>query len=384
MKTVFHAATLFYYDGPQVFEARDSIGGHYVALLGDLHEGKDRYLVVGVAPERLRQFRSGRLDLRSLMLESGKEEWYLAATNDLSQPLVIEPQRTRLVDSDFLPDDGLVLHDHPTDEVTLREARERNRLVLEVSTDPPEAADDHRIRLNTLVGLLSRIQMMVKYAYRAALKELSDSGRSSIDETDAHLLDVVVPAAAGSFRVLLEEARLPNRTLDLFHHSELTRALKRVDALFEHVSSPPQTLATLKENRGHLAGAYLGILRFLVENRTSLRYSWADPTFATPSSHAVSESEAGPLVEVLSRVANLGAESVVLLGNFIKFDRGTGGWGLLVEGRKLSGKIKEGGPSLDGLVVGDRYRFSCVEEVAIIEGTGRESHTLYLNAHEPA
>ena len=383
MKTVLDTTTLFYYDGPQIFEARDSIGGHYVALLGDLHEGKDRYLVVGVAPERLRQFRSGRLDLRSLMVESGKEEWYLAATNDLSQPLVIEPQRTRLVDSDFLPEDGLVLHDRPADEVTLREARERNRLVLEVSTDPPEAADDHRIRLNTLVGLLSRIQTMVKYAYKAALKELSDSARNSIDETDAHLLDVVVPAAAGSFRVLLEEARLPNRTLDLFHHSELTRALKRVDALFAHVSSPPQTLATLKENRGHLAGAYLGLLRFLVENHTSLRYSWADPTFTTPSHHEVSESEAGPLVEVLSRVANLGAESVVLLGNFTKFDRSTGGWGLLVEGRKFSGKIKEGGPSLDGLIVGNRYKFSCVEEVAIIEGTGRESHTLYLDAHEP-
>lgn len=112
MKTVLHTATLFYYDGPQIFEARDSIGGHYVvALLGGLHEGKDHYLVVGVAPERLRQFRSGRLDLRSLMVESGKEEWYLAATNDLSQPLAIEPQPTRLADSDFLPEDGLVLHD---------------------------------------------------------------------------------------------------------------------------------------------------------------------------------------------------------------------------------------------------------------------------------
>ena len=29
MKTVLHTTTLFYYDGPQIFEARDSIGGHY-------------------------------------------------------------------------------------------------------------------------------------------------------------------------------------------------------------------------------------------------------------------------------------------------------------------------------------------------------------------
>jgi hypothetical protein len=52
MKTIRHTATLFYYDGPQVFEARDPIGGHYVAVMVEPQDGKDRYLVTGVAPER--------------------------------------------------------------------------------------------------------------------------------------------------------------------------------------------------------------------------------------------------------------------------------------------------------------------------------------------
>ena len=64
MKTIRHTATLFYYDGPQVFEARDAIGGHYVAVMVEPQGEQDRYLVAGVAPERLRQFRSGTLDLR--------------------------------------------------------------------------------------------------------------------------------------------------------------------------------------------------------------------------------------------------------------------------------------------------------------------------------
>ena len=29
MKLIRHTKTLFYYDGPQVIEARDAIGGHY-------------------------------------------------------------------------------------------------------------------------------------------------------------------------------------------------------------------------------------------------------------------------------------------------------------------------------------------------------------------
>ena len=32
MMQIRHTSTLFYYDGPQVFEARDAIGGHYIAV----------------------------------------------------------------------------------------------------------------------------------------------------------------------------------------------------------------------------------------------------------------------------------------------------------------------------------------------------------------
>jgi len=69
MKTVRHTMTLVYYGGPQVFEARDAIGGHYIAVLVEPVEEKDRYLVAGVEPERLRRFRIGTLDLRSLLVD---------------------------------------------------------------------------------------------------------------------------------------------------------------------------------------------------------------------------------------------------------------------------------------------------------------------------
>ncbi len=41
MKTIRHTATLFYYDGPQVFEARDAIGGHYVAVMVEPEGAQD-------------------------------------------------------------------------------------------------------------------------------------------------------------------------------------------------------------------------------------------------------------------------------------------------------------------------------------------------------
>ena len=117
MKTIVHHSTLFYYDGPHVFEARDAIGGHYIAVmvgseLPDAAENAmrgqgERCLVAGVAPDRLRLFRSGAIDLRSLLRESVPDEHYLAAVDStIDQPLQLERLATPLVDSEFLPDPG--------------------------------------------------------------------------------------------------------------------------------------------------------------------------------------------------------------------------------------------------------------------------------------
>ena len=130
MKAIRHTATLFCYDGPQVIEARDAIGGHYLALMVESINGQDRYLVAGVAPERLRQFRSGTLDLRAVLAEAGTEEWYLATIEGgLNHPLALAPQSTPLLESGLLPDEGFVLHERPAGELALKEARERNNLV---------------------------------------------------------------------------------------------------------------------------------------------------------------------------------------------------------------------------------------------------------------
>ena len=114
MKTIRHTATLYYYDGPQVFEARDAIGGHYIAVMVDPEDGRDRYLVAGVEPERLRHFRLGTLDLGNLLLARPEDTWYLATpSGGFGDPLSLFPQASPLADFDALPEPGFLLHDQP-------------------------------------------------------------------------------------------------------------------------------------------------------------------------------------------------------------------------------------------------------------------------------
>jgi hypothetical protein len=110
MKTIQYVATLYYYDGPQVFEARDDSGGHYVAVMVAPTSSHDRFLVTPAAPSSLRGFRAGELDLRSLMLEQGAQEWFLAESDGgVEERLKLIPQAGALVDSHFLPDSGFCL-----------------------------------------------------------------------------------------------------------------------------------------------------------------------------------------------------------------------------------------------------------------------------------
>lgn len=378
MTTIRHHKTLFYYDGPQVFEARDAIGGHYIGVMVEPTDGQDRFLIKGASPGGLKRFRAGTLDLRELFLEESSDFWAMAGAPDgFVAPFQVERTLQVAEVETYLPEPGFFLHDREATDEVLLEARERSNLVMEVAVEPPEAATEHRIRVVTLAGLLNHVQTIVKHAYGVALRELSLEARRAVDKSDAHLLDVIVPAAPGSFRVMFEAAR----ENDLLGQSELARALERVDQLFEHAGDPQRALAVLKEHKGHLAGAYLRLLKFLVETRTGLRYSWAEPGFPSVRAASVSEAQAKPLVEVLSGVSNLGSETVSMVGTLEKGDT-QGTWRISTEEGVFSGKVRDGGPSLEGLRIGSAYRFTCLEEIEEVRGTGREVRTLYLLEYE--
>ena len=105
MKNIWYKSTLFEYDGPQIFEARDRIGGHYIAVTVDDSGTDCQYLVVGTEVENLRKFRIGELDLRSLLVESSRDGWYLTAFGvNEEQSITIQPQHGDLLQRDYLPD----------------------------------------------------------------------------------------------------------------------------------------------------------------------------------------------------------------------------------------------------------------------------------------
>jgi hypothetical protein len=146
MKAIRHKETLYYYDGPQVFEARDGIGGLYIAVMVEPDGGQDQYLVAEVEPERLQRFRFGALDLRSLLTERGDEQWFLAKVNGgLDAPLALQPQPTALAASSYLPEPGFLLHNSPENAEQLRRYVEPPQAANPVLREEPPAYGDDTV-----------------------------------------------------------------------------------------------------------------------------------------------------------------------------------------------------------------------------------------------
>ena len=120
MNTIKHTNTLVYYDGVQVFTGQDATGADYIGAMIDTVGNADRYLVVGVPPYSLRRFYAGRLDLRTLLLESSVHGWYTTLVDDdFRQPVSLEAQQGQLLEMDYLPEAGFLLRNAPADALIL-------------------------------------------------------------------------------------------------------------------------------------------------------------------------------------------------------------------------------------------------------------------------
>ena len=379
MKKIQPTEILVYYDGVEVFAAQDPIGGNYIGMFVDSDGEFDRYLVTGVTTSRLQMFRSGIVDLKTLFLEAPEDEWFFTSIDgEPGHSMTLVLQTENIVATDYLPEDGFVLHDVPVDDLALQQARERGNVVFEFSAEPPETVKGHRIRMTTLAGLLNLLQTLVKHSYRNAIRDLPSDVKKHVDAQDGHLMDVV-QTMPGSYRVVLEAARSP----DLFGSGELVRALNRFDEVFVSTENPDTAELLLQDHRGHLAGAYVRLMRFLSERDTGFRYGWADPRFTGGRSGGVTANVARQLATSLSDVTSLTTEKVVVEGEFVRVNLPGGEWGLINDEGRKTGKIREGGANLNGLVTGGRYRFECTEDVEV-DAAGREKHTLYAERIDPA
>jgi hypothetical protein len=376
MKVLHYNSTLMFYESVQIFDAFDVIGGNYVCILTHAGESDDDFLAVGISPEDLRRLKLGDLDLRNAIQNRPLKEWFtLKVGPDIAGDLnAIEGSGD--IPEDMLPLDGLFLAAPDlSPQLVIEKTKELNNAVLEVCIDPPEAARVSKVHATTLAGMVSLTQTLVKHAYNKALAGLSESSRRGLDVIDGHQIDAIA-TATGSFRILFEASKGP----DLWRFVELQRALVKLDELTSNAESPEKALEIVKANKGHLAGAYMRLLQFLIDTKTEFSYKWSSPETKEVRGRTITQKEAGPLLEIFNATKELGVETVILHGKVREADSINGHWKLQSseDGKVYSGKVKEGGRGVSHIVIDNIYRFECEEKLEEVVGSGKELRTLLL------
>ncbi len=95
---------LIRHDTPQLFTAKDKIGGLYVCLAVDDKDGQSQFLAVAISNNRLQELKTGQIDLYTVFASPELETWF--KVNDFeNDTLTIEPFSGEIPES-WLPIPG--------------------------------------------------------------------------------------------------------------------------------------------------------------------------------------------------------------------------------------------------------------------------------------
>lgn len=375
IKQIKHKATLLYYDGPELIEAQDQIGGSYIGLALDSDTNVFKFLVVGVQPTILRQLRRGEMDLRSLILDSEKFGWYMCETNNIEDPINLEEQNVESIPDSLLPNKNVFVN-APQDKqnFAMSEANNRSNFVVHLKFEPERSDQAHNLNLRDYGELILGLNSLVVSAGESGVLLDEKFEKSKIS------LDIVTPADKGSLVVLLEASVKDNDMFDPYRL--LTHALQKIDGSLRFARNS-QNIPDLSKSFGpEYAQKFQIFMEAIERSDADLQYSWAEPRFQVGNIERVSLDYAKSVVNTIKAESNktISEAEKSVSGIFIKFIQGTGRWGLLTDTGLIEGIVEgvDRETMLNGLVVGKKYKFDCIEKQSFDQAWRNARPTLIL------
>jgi hypothetical protein len=105
-----HRETLVYYDGPQLFLARDQVNAQYLCLLVDDSNEFSKFLCVLISSARLDDFYRKEIDLRKIYENPENGEWFYAEiTENIQRDYQLVPVSFDNLPKEWLPESGFIL-----------------------------------------------------------------------------------------------------------------------------------------------------------------------------------------------------------------------------------------------------------------------------------
>ncbi|MGC1376995.1 MAG: DUF6575 domain-containing protein [Anaerolineales bacterium] len=381
-KLLEYQATLIYYDGVQLFTGKDQLGTQYICLLVEQGDQGDRFLCAPISQGKLSAFYHSGVDLRDIFIFPESDELFLIETEDILQKnlelqAVVEP-----VPEGWLPDTGFI-YEKPVEgaDTIVSQSKEKNRAIISLSVNPPEALEETKITTNHLIDVLAIYQTLVKHAYNKVSKGVKGIVKEVLSVDNQSDLSVI-GFSPGSFTIHFES----ETRADLVGYVDIAKGLQCIDEMTQSLEDTKQALEVIKKYKGHLAKAYLRLLEIISQRNIPVKYIWTIPEYQQPIAYSINQQRAKEVYKELIKIEKLGVENIEFVGKFTKADVIHKKWAAETLDQKVySGRLgKSKNISLSGVVMDQQfYRFVCEETSEEVTGTGQERTNLYLVDFEP-
>jgi hypothetical protein len=365
MNTITYITTLLFFDYPQIFLGRDSVGTYYVCMMVEEYEDKPpTYYATVISIERYKRLIQGLEDLKNIYLNPEMKKYFLV--NYHSENVFLLTDSSFI--ADYLPDEGLVL-DMPDDDVLLEAKNQRSPVAI-IQLKPDEAKDHARIHTGRLAQFLDIFERNMRQLGRYTLKKGGENNFYTEDE--ASFTDVY-GFSYGSFTVKLRST-LPS---DMLNDSPRVSSMFALFNEFLVLSNNPDKLvAAFKERNfvGHAANTWLKLLEFIANDQCPFIYHWATPVNHQSYSSSITVDSALSAINHI-KASDITTTNVVLEGRVEAVTLSSNRWSLRAEDNKLyKGHTREG-LTLSGIVINTkRYKFKCIETLKV-DGFGKELPT---------
>ena len=355
---------LEYYEVPQLFIAMDAIGTSYLCLTYDVDaKGVLKCLSADISKDRLNDFITGHLDLRSIFLEP---ELFVYDVEVKGEEVEAKKRDEDLEDT-MLPDEGYFLNFAQRENYEMICAsREERRTIIRLAFN--HETNNHTLPVDVMTKSLHDFQAIISKAYHKLYK--------NVDENYANLN--VRAAIAASFDLEF----VSNEETDLLGGSKIADTLGMIQPLFsDNDDDVADCLVFFKNAQSN----YKSLVKTLSENSVSFKCKWVDSSLELKVSECpVSTNRMIGLYSLASSLEQMEDTTETFEGYFFMANTRSGDWKIKtnVGSRPKSGKCYERS-LLNGIILYDQmYRVTWAVHPSRNPNTGREYRAYVLMSVE--
>ncbi len=371
---------LDFYDIPQLFVSKDKVDTRYLCLFANIDDKEIKYISTKISLDRLYQFETGKIDLKSIFENPEINEYYIIKLiESTEEAFLFEIYKESI--TQFLPDADFYLNTGHLDNLLRKLAIENNRNVYQLHLS--ETGKSNTVSANLLSDYIKNVNYLIKNSIVQVAKNVSGKYKKVVDKMKSINIEVFA-FSEGSLNVYFKT----NSFVDMFGRCYDDIFIDKLKELIDlDINNDAIIQKTFRENKGDIINSINALCKKIIINKTPLEIYYSSANGKDEGKIIIDETRANIYSNLIESKIELQKEEVEFIGTFMQADVERGSWRLKII--EVTNEIieiigKSSGKILSGVVLEKvKYLVKCEKKTIEDKITGEEKpQYLLIDYHE--